>query len=172
MAQLESLANLGEIIGAFAVVVSLVYLAMQVRQNTHAQQTENFSRALERQAALQGVLSQDAETTLVFSRGLADPSALTPRERVQFTWLMYELFGALEFMFLSARANSIPDEVWERWAAAVAWYLTFPGAQTWWGCKPTPFTRSFAAYVESLLEDNPTDAATTRRYQQFLAQGR
>ena len=46
MTDLESLANPGEIIGAVTVVVSLVYLAVQVRQNTQAQQTENFSRAL------------------------------------------------------------------------------------------------------------------------------
>ncbi len=55
MTNLESLANLGEIIGAVAVVVSLIYLAVQVRQNTHAQQTENFSRALDRVAALDPV---------------------------------------------------------------------------------------------------------------------
>ena len=42
MTNLESLANLGEIVGAIAVVVSLIYLAVQVRQNTQAQQTENF----------------------------------------------------------------------------------------------------------------------------------
>ncbi len=31
---LEDLGNLGEIIGAIAVVISLVYLAVQIRQNT------------------------------------------------------------------------------------------------------------------------------------------
>lgn len=172
MTQLESLANLGEIIGGFAVVVSLIYLAMQVRQNTQAQQTENFSRALERQAAMQGVLGQDQETTRIFSQGLEDSTALTAGERVRFTWLMYELFGAFEFMFLSSRADSIPDEIWRRWCTALAWYLTFPGAQNWWRLKPTPFTDSFTAYVESVRENNPTDPETLQRFQQFVRQGK
>jgi hypothetical protein len=43
---LETLANLGEFVSAIAVVVSLVYLAYQVRQSTHSLRTENYARAL------------------------------------------------------------------------------------------------------------------------------
>jgi len=121
MTNLESLANLGEIVGAIAVVVSLVYLAVQVRQNTRAQQTENFSRALDRVAAMQATLSQDPETSVIFSKGVADPTDLIPKERMQFTWAMYELFGAFEFMFLASKDKSIPEEIWHRWSSAVAW---------------------------------------------------
>jgi len=172
MTTLESLASLGEIIGAVAVVVSLVYLAVQVRQNTQAQQTENFSRALDRVASIQATLSQDARMSVVITKGVTDPAELTARERLQFTWAMYELFGAFEFMFLAARTKAMPDEVWRRWSAAVAWWLGFSGVQTWWKAKPTPFTDSFTSYIDYLLRDNPTDAESTRRFQDFLAQGK
>ena len=172
MVQLESLANLGEIVGAIAVVVSLVYLAVQVRQNTQAQRTENFSRALDRVAAMQASLSQDSDAAVVFAKGVEEPSELSPIERIQFTWAMYELFGAFEFMFLASDTDAIPEEVWQRWSSAVAWWLTFPGVQTWWKVRPIPFTDSFTTYVESLLENNPTDNETTRRYEDFLAHGK
>jgi len=169
---LESLANLGEIIGAIAVVVSLIYLAVQVRQNTRAQQAENFSRALDRVAAMQATLSRDPDISVIFSKGVSDPSNLTTGERLQFTWAMYELFGAFEFMFLASKENSIPEEFWQRWSSAVAWWLTFPGVQSWWNVRPIPFTGSFTSYVESLLENNPTNPESSRRYQDFVAQGK
>jgi hypothetical protein len=172
MTTLESLANLGEIIGAITVVVSLIYLAVQVRQNTQAQQTENFSRALDRVAAIQASLSQDPETSVIFSKGVSDPSKLTSRERMQFTWTMYELFGAFEFMFLASKTNAIPEEIWQRWSSAVAWWLSYSGVRVWWTARPIPFSQSFTAYIEGLLENNPTDAESTRRYQQFLAEGK
>jgi uncharacterized membrane protein len=53
MMDLQYLANLGELVGAVVVVLSLIYLAVQVRQNTQAQRTENYSRALDRLAAIQ-----------------------------------------------------------------------------------------------------------------------
>ena len=44
---LEDLANLGEFIGAFAVVVSLIYLAIQIRQNTaQIRESSQVSRLL------------------------------------------------------------------------------------------------------------------------------
>jgi hypothetical protein len=172
MTDLQSLANIGEIIGAAAVILSLIYLAVQVRQYTQAQKTENFSRALDRLAAIQSTLSQDNEISLIFSNGVLDPSKLTPHERTRFTWSMYEAFGAFEFMFHASKTDAIPEEVWSRWSSAVAWWLTFPGVQAWWKSKPLPFTNSFTSFVESLLEDNPTDAEPTQRYQEFIAQGK
>jgi len=172
MTDLESLANLGEIIGAIAVVVSLIYLAVQVRQNTKAQRTENFSRALDRVAAMQAALSQDSDTAVIFAKGVADPSKITAKERIQFTWSMYELFGAFEFMFLASKSNSIPEEVWQRWSSAVAYWLSFAGVQSWWRAKPIPFTDAFTSYIESLLEDNPVDAESAKRYQEFITHGK
>ena len=172
MTNLESLASLGEIVGAIAVVVSLLYLAVQVRQNTRAQRLENASRILDRTASMQGALSRDSAMSVLFSKGVSDPSKLTPQERIQFTWAMYEFFGALEFMFLAANENSIPEEIWQRWSSAAAWWLTFPGVQAWWNARPIPFADSFSSYIESLLDDNPIDAESTRRYQDFLANGK
>ena len=172
MTNLESLASLGEVVGAIAVVVSLLYLAVQVRQNTRAQRLENASRILDRTASMQGALSRDPATSILFSKGVSDPSELTPQERIQFTWAMYEFFGALEFMFLAAKENSIPDEIWQRWSLAAAWWLTFPGVRAWWDVRPIPFADSFSSYIGSLIDDNPTDAESTQRYRDFLANGK
>lgn len=171
MTDLESLANLGEIIGAIAVVVSLIYLAVQVRQNTQAQRTENFSRALDRVAAIQAALSQDSGTAVIFAKGVVDPGKLTPKERIQFTWSMYELFGAFEFMFLASKSNSLPEDVWQRWSSAVAYWLSFAGVRNWWQARPIPFTTDFTSYVERLLQDNPVDADAAKRYDDFIAGG-
>ena len=169
---LQSLANLSEVIGSVVVVLSLIYLAVQVRQNTEAHRTENYSRALDRLAAMQSLLSQDGEIALIWSKGSLNTSKLTPQERMRLTWSLYEAFGAYEFMFHASRNGAIPEEVWARWESAVAWWLTFPGVQNWWQARPVPFTQSFTEFVDSLLKDNPVDAEQTQRYQDFIAQGK
>jgi hypothetical protein len=168
---LQTLAALGEFFGGIAVVVSLVYLALQVRQNTHSLRTENYARALDRIAAIQAPLSRDGEFSRLLSRGVVDASALTPRERIQLTWMLYETFGAFEFMFHAAQARALPDEVWARWSATVAWWLSFPGLQKWWENRPAPFSASFTAFVDGLLRENPTDRAAHARWQAFVAGG-
>jgi hypothetical protein len=74
--------------------------------------------------------------SVIFSKGVSDPSDLTSRERMQFTWTMYELFGAFEFMFFVSKANAIPEEIWQRWSSAVAWWLSYSGVRAWWRVRP------------------------------------
>jgi hypothetical protein len=124
---LQYLANVSEITGSVVVILSLVYVAVQIRQNTQAQRMENYSRGLDRLAAIQSMLSQDSEMSLLFSKGVLDSSKLTPQERVRFTWAIYEALGAFEFMFHASKNHAIPEEVWTRWSAGVAYWLTFPG---------------------------------------------
>ena len=166
---LETLANLGETIGGVAVVVSLIYLAVQVRQNTHSQRTENYAHELERMSSFQSLLSHDGELSRLFSKGVQDTAALTPQERIQFTWSLYEAFGSFEFLFHAAQSDSVPKEVWARWSTIVAWWLSFPGVQEWWHARPVPFTESFTSFVESTMQQNPTDAEAAKAWAQFVS---
>jgi hypothetical protein len=165
---LQGLADLGEFISGLVVIVSLAYLAVQVRQNTQSLRTENYARALDRISAMQSQFSRDAQFTALFSRGLVDPSTLKPQERIQFTWAAFEMFGAFEFMFHQSHARAIPDEVWERWSATAAWWLSFPGIQAWWAARPAPFSASFTDYVEASIREKPHDSAAAQRWQEFV----
>jgi hypothetical protein len=169
---LETLGNLGEFVSGIVVIISLIYLAMQVRHNTRSIRTENYARALERVSALQSRLSQDGDFCALFNRALADPSDLSPDERIQFTWCLYELFGGQEFLFHQSQAGTVPEEVWERWSDTMAWWLTFPGVQSWWLSRPTPFSASFTSYIDALLERAPADAVANQRWRDFISANR
>jgi hypothetical protein len=164
---LEALSQLGEFVSAVAVVVSLAYLAYQVRQNTLSLRSENYARAHDRVAAVQARLG-DPSQARVFGRAVWDPSKLTPAERIQFAWALYEMFGAFEFMHHQSQAGALPPEVWDRWSATLGWWTALPGVQAWWRSKPAPFSKSFTRYVEERIGSGPPDAEAARRWQEFL----
>ena len=166
---LETLGNLGEFISGIVVIISLVYLAMQVRQNTRSIRTENYARALERVSALQSRLSQDGEFCALFSQALTGPSNVSPNERIQFTWCLYELFGGQEFLFHQSQAGTVPEEVWERWSDTMTWWLSFPGVRAWWDGKPTPFSASFTSYIDTLIERASADPTANQRWRDFVS---
>jgi hypothetical protein len=168
---LQGLANIGELITGLAVPISLVYVAMQVRQNTLSLRTENYSRALDRISSMQAHLSLNGELSVLFSKGATDPAALSPAQRIQFTWWAYELFGAFEFIFHQAESRAMPAEVWERWSSTARWWLSFPGIRAWWMARPTPFSASFTAFVEANLAERAPEPATPSRWEAFLRAG-
>jgi len=146
-----------------------VYLTLQVRQNNRTLRTENYARVVDRTTAIQSKLAQDGAFAAIQARGAADAAQLTPRERIQFSWCMTELFTALEFMFHAAQEGALPEEVWRRWSLTVAWWLTLPGVQSWWHALPAPFSPSFTLFIEEMLKNNPADSDRSRRFQDFLA---
>jgi hypothetical protein len=70
---LQALANLGEFVSGLVVIVSLAYLAVQVRQNTQSLRTENQWRALHRISAMQARLSGDVQLTALVAKGASTP---------------------------------------------------------------------------------------------------
>ena len=166
---LDSLAKLGEFVGGVFVVVTLVYLAHQVRQNTRSLQTENYGRVLDRMSTLQSRLSVDPELNRLFAVGAEAPGKLSRSERLRFAWALYELFGAAEFMYHQARANALPPVVWARWEATLAWWLSHPGMRAWWASKPTPLAEDFEAFGSNLIRDYRPDPSVVRRWHAFIA---
>lgn len=118
--ELDTLAKLGEFVGGMFVVISLVYLAYQVRQNTRSLRSENYARALERMSTLQSRLSVDPELHHVFMVGSEEPVRLSRAERARFSRALYEMFGAGEFMYHQSRDDALPPAVWARWHRFVA----------------------------------------------------
>ncbi|MGE0159149.1 MAG: hypothetical protein AB7T31_07015 [Gemmatimonadales bacterium] len=166
---LATLANLGEFVGGLVVMVSLIYLAHQVRQNTLSLRTENYARILDRMSTIQAQIATDGDLNRIVVRGCQDPTALTPSERIRFTWAMYELIGAGEFMFHQGQGGTLPEDVWERWRATIVWWLSFPGVRLWWAARPSPFSRSFETFVEEVLHTHPVDQGAAARWTAFIA---
>jgi len=166
---LATLANLGEFVGGLVVMVSLVYLAHQVRQNTRSLRTENYARILDRMSTLQSKIAADADLNRIVMVGAQSPGALTRSERVRFTWAMYELLGAAEFMYHQAHEGALPGEVWERWKATLVWWLAFPGIRIWWAAKPSPFSVGFQAFGDDLIRNHPVDEMAAQRWAEFVA---
>ena len=109
---LAQLANLGEFIGGLAVIASLVYVGLQVRQNTLSVREANSQRVSD--AALQYVttLGSDPQVASTFNRGLAGEE-LSPAEQAQFTYLYHGWLRQTEQTFYLFRNGSLDVELWE-----------------------------------------------------------
>lgn len=166
---LDQLAQLGEFIGGVFVVISFVYLGHQVRQNTRSQRTENYACVLDRMSTLQSRLSENALLNRVFVVGAEQPGRLTRSERIRFSWALYEMFGAAEFMFHQSRENALPPAVWARWEATIGWWLSHPGIREWWESKPAPLSADFEAFGDRVLRTFRMDPAVLERWHAFVA---
>jgi hypothetical protein len=85
--------------------------------------------------------------------------------------VFYEVFGGFEFMMDQHQEGALPGEVWERWSATLAWWISLPGVQAWWRARPAPFSADFTAFVDGLVELPRLDVEADERWRRFLATG-
>ena len=78
---LQDLGDIGERVGAIGVVVSLVYLAIQIRQNTRSVRSASFQEAIRDVIAITDALGTDEELSRIYWKGLADFESLEQDER-------------------------------------------------------------------------------------------
>ena len=98
---------LGEIIGGVAVVATLVYLAVQIRQNTHqlshsiqATRIASLERNIESANRLRELLILNPELTELFLKGMNDFNALKQGDRLRFEMLLRNIFSAFQGAFI------------------------------------------------------------------------
>ena len=156
----DAIAAVGEIIGAVAVVVSLVYLAAQIRQNTaqvesqaRAQQVASTSSIHNTFTAFRSLIAGSADNADLWARGQADLSSLTPAERTRFDFLMVEMLWTFSMPWLFVDQGILGEEYREVVRSSLRPYLG-PGAQAWWRASPHrgEYARGFADAVDALIE--------------------
>ena len=84
MRMFETLGNLGDFIGGIAVVATLVYLALQIRQNTNSVKGAGAASYRDGLNSFSAVLAQDGALAEIYYRGLEDPESLNPTELRRF----------------------------------------------------------------------------------------
>lgn len=155
---LEDLGNIGEFIGAIGVVASLIYLALQIRQNSHqiTQNTNSVLGSVELEHTRLAsdwlvTIAQNPELGRVWRLGLSEPTKLTEDEALQFAMLMGSAFYRMEGDFRQYKRGLLSKESWEPIGEVISRYMRSPAVLAWWSRRDVPFARSFSEYVDSRI---------------------
>jgi hypothetical protein len=106
---LQDWGSIGELIGGFAVLVTLGYLALQVRESNRLARLESQARVLEmNNRAME--LRIDPDASKLFLTGLADPDRLMPEERHSFYMMLYLQVNGAQLIQLNSRINPYVEE--------------------------------------------------------------
>jgi hypothetical protein len=165
-----ALSAIAELLGAGAVVVSLLYLARQIRQNTRqirlaAQQAtvHELGNALRAQA-------QNRESAELLSRGLNSLDALDSVEKTQFLSHVGHIFRLYESAYLHKLEGTLDPRFWGGFERAIADIMAYPGMQSALRLRRHHLSPEFATFLDQLQsltplkvfgELVPTDAITS-----------
>ena len=129
---LQDLANLGEVIGAIAVIISLIYLAVQIRENTQAMRraaTQDIHRSLNEQARC---LVESPDLAALFFKASQRPSELTGEENFRFQMLLTYVLSNFELALEYYREGLLGNDMIEGYVQGIRPLFENPLVAEWW----------------------------------------
>jgi hypothetical protein len=157
---LEDLGNIGEFVGAIGVVVSLLYLAIQIRRSNLLATAE--SNRFQQHASNESIMAivHDPEVARIFREGLGDRDALSSDEKVRFDMLLGSLIGGIatsmmDQELLGHRGTPTASDQVEN----VRVFLSAPGGAAWWAVYQSRYAPAVRSMVEEILRAATPPAA-------------
>ncbi len=139
---------IGELIGGAAVIATLIYLAIQLRQNTKGIRAQSYYNVLSGKNALYRELAADEELFSTVIQGMvADPPLPSIIDGARTHLILYAFMNEFETTYLLYKADAIEEEIWLRDRAQMAGMIGFPGMRNWWSLAEQYFHRDFVAEV-------------------------
>ena len=145
----EALGATGEIVGAGAVVVSLVYLAVQIReQNREAR----FAAMHEIAVGFREVtgIGTDMAWADVATRGLKDFASLDEPEKLSMFSAFTNIFRVCEEAFLLHRAGRLDPSYWRGMESYLATIIDSEAVNYIWSVRKHFFDEEFQRFIENL----------------------
>jgi len=154
--KLSKLSSLAEILSSIAVVVTLVFLVIEFRQNNALIEQNNRSiRDSAIQSLDEGVLTivnmlaSEEKNAVLFSRGLSNYDELSEEQKIHFSALINAVCLRMDVSWYAFQNGLLPAPLWKREERLLARLVNSPGGRAaWGGCNAS---LEFMTYVDEQL---------------------
>ncbi len=166
----EAIGAVGEVLGAFAVVLTLVYLAVQIRQNTSSTRASTYSDTTDGwHNYLQSQSVADIDILLALAK---NPSKLTTADFYRGYYLCRVMFRRMEHDYFQFKAGTFDPATWNAYVKSFR-EDTFrnPAVRAMWKLQFTYLNPQFYEYMQSEIEEAATSQRPNVRteFEQLLA---
>lgn len=165
---ISELGAIGEFVGSILTLVTLVYLATQIRQNTAQQKREELVSVQHGQNAVVGQLT-DPRVMGGYVRTAADKDPTIEDRGICFSWVV-QYINHFQVVHSLYKSGALDDEQYELWAGFAVAIVAPVGVRRWWAEENgrLGFQNEVRDLIDSRLrdEENPV-VPLTEMWSQF-----
>jgi hypothetical protein len=161
MTRLEKAAYLSQIIGAAAVVVSLIYVGRQINDNTTEVKANSGRELVMVGQAIDSWVVTNSELADILTAGSSDYEALSPSHRLRFNQYVTTSLNLYEQAFYYHQNGLLEEDGWGSWdayfRARMQMGFGWPDGKaddTWrrvWRASEAAYGEAFRRHVDSVL---------------------
>lgn len=166
----DALSAVAEIFGVIAVVVSLLYLSYQIRQNTIQLRQDNLMKNVRGTLDTNWSYHRDPEAFEIFRKGVESFDALSPQEQAHFHSLLVDLAFYLQMVWQLAQHGLVDQSAVETNERFLAATLITQGGREWlqFAKETQPMPAEALDYLDSLVQSDPSGGRPITELQRWF----
>ena len=168
--KLSDIESIAEITGAVAIVVSLIYVGVQVRDSTLAVRSATATETSASMSELYHSIGTNSQAAQVFLDGLTEPNSLSREETAQFIYMVHGLMLQYQVAFYVSEQGTLDVEMRETLINTILGITRQPGFLKYWSQRRDVFKASFRKFVDDLLASGKTNENLEQLYVPRLRQ--
>jgi len=157
---LDTLGNLGDFIGGIGVIVTVIYLAFQIRQSTASTKSASYQAVVSAVSDWSRTVGSDRDLARIVRIGTQDPSQLEVDEYTQYEMLIISVSRNFENVHYQHQCGGIPKAAWNGWSFRILSFYAAPGVQTLWQKHKRSYSVEFMEFIENGCKQYADDAVT------------
>ena len=148
----EAIGATGEVFGALATLIMLVYLSIQVRHARDATQSASEFEATSLLTHLTQSISLDRNLIRIWDLVLQDSNELNNDDKLQYLWSISSFGHAAEGIFQQYKKGMISEELWSNWERGFTMHIGTPIGYKWWCSRAAPYSDPFYEHMTAIVE--------------------
>ena len=144
---ISELGSIGEFVSSIAILITLAYLAIQIRENTKTNRVAARQHFADQITSFYDDFVRDSELRNLHRRGL-DVVELDKDEQERFEILLSKSFVFMSSQHYQHHIGAMDEETWQEAKFYMNWYATRPGVWRWWPNNKAVFSPSFQTYMD------------------------
>ena len=147
----EMLAAIGQLAAVVVGIPSLIYLAVQIREQTKERRQSAVNALTVQWGDLTRSLHDTAEFPAIFLRAVQSFDDLDPVSKLRFSAFENRFFKNFEGMYFSHRNGILTEPLWGEIERTMTDFLAYPGVCQWWETRRHWHTEEFAHVVDEII---------------------
>jgi hypothetical protein len=146
----DAISAISQMIGSVAVVLSVLYLALQVHRSTRVANVAAQDAAATALRDVTKPFMENAELGEIWRLGLESLDSLPPADQARFFHATYQFLKAFETIHFHFVHGVMDRQLWEGWQELLRHYVAAPGIAHYWKLRGDLFSDRFRRFVNAL----------------------
>jgi hypothetical protein len=158
----DTIAAISQVAAAFGVIVSVVYLARQIRDQNNERRRAAVNVLIGQWNAIVKSFIESPEFCKLYLRGLDSFEQLDPSDRVRLGAFWGTHFRNFDGMYHYHLDGTLQRSHWDVIERMITDLISYPGTQEWWSMRRHWQTNEFASFVDSIISQSHAPRAYAR----------